>query len=503
MGNAVGVLGEFESFLEAKYGVKSSVPSFGFGQKAGVVSAVSGPYMHGPGGLFGTPGLKRDVISTRVLPKGILSVLPSMGTNEMQPLYPYITGFLAPTGSNPNGTCDDPMTAGPIKNCIQTATFGRYPLQTRAIDVTQTGQITNRGEFLDLRLMNDPLLGGLGGMTPPASTLGVTGTMDMLRDALVRFVEVGVDLQDIIARQIYNGNPANNTAGGGYMEFPGLNILIGTTKVDAITGTPCPSLASIVEDMAYGNVTDQGGQTIVNILTYMMRNLKWNASRMNMGGTEWAIVMRPTLWWELTAVWPCAYLTYRCQANTNNTQTQLIVNANDQIDMRDEMRNGMYLMIDGYKYNVILDDAIDELNNNSNGAIGITSFASPIYVIPLTARDGQMPTTYIEYFDFSGPNGPMTAVQDAGYMPWFWTDDGKWFWWRKTSGSPCIQWGTVGKMRVIELTPHLAGRINNVQYTPLIHERDPFFENSYFVDGGVQNRSASRLYSDWNPTVPA
>jgi hypothetical protein len=53
------------------------------------------------------------------------------------------------------------------------------------------------------------------------------------------------------------------------------------------------------------------------------------------------------------------------------------------------------------------------------------------------------------------------------------------------------------------LTPHLAGRLLNISYNPLQHEEDSHFGDPYFESGGVQNRPADRLYSDWNPTTPA
>jgi hypothetical protein len=34
------------------------------------------------------------------------------------------------------------------------------------------------------------------------------------------------------------------------------------------------------------------------------------------------------------------------------------------------------------------------------------------------------------------------------------------------------------------LTPHLAARLTNIQYTPIQHQRDPFTDGTYFVDGG-------------------
>lgn len=467
------------------------------GYKASPTSS-AGPYLTGPGGLFGVPGLSRDVISTRVQPKGLASVLPARGTVEMQPLYPYITGFVSPSGTNPNGVCDDPKTAGPIKNCFQTAQFGRYSFQTREFELNRAGQRTNRGEFMDLSLVNSPLVSNMGGLVTPTSG---AGPFSFLNEMATRMVEVGVSFQDQLVRQVYTGNPANNSAGGGYKEFPGLDILIGTTKVDAQTGTPCPSLRSILQPFSYANISSSGGQSIVNVLTYMMRMLRYNAERMNFGGTTWAIVMRQSLFWELTAVWPCAYLTYRCLAQ-DNTQTQLVINSNDQIMMRDEMRQGNYLLIDGVKYPVVIDDGIIEENRSANANIPIVGFASDIYVVPLTIRDGSMAATFWEYFDFSADNAAMSNIDVSGYGSFFWTDGGRYLWSRKPPTNWCVQMLSKIEPRLILLTPHLAGRITDVVYVPFMHERDSINGDYYFVDGGVTSRSAQRLYSDWNSTTP-
>jgi hypothetical protein len=459
-----------------------------------------GPYLHGPGGLFGVPGISRDVISTRVQTRGLASALPARGTNDMQPLYPYITGFMAPTGSNPNGVCDDPQTAGPIKNCLQTAQFGRYSYQTREFELNRAGQRSNRGEFMDLQLVNPPLVSDVGGITTPATASG--GRVSLASEMAMRMVEVGVSFQDKLVRQVYTGNPANNTGGGGYKEFMGLDILIGTTKVDAQTGTPCPSLRSDIKAFNYQNISTSGGQSIVNVLTYMMRMLRHNAERMNMGGTTWAITMRQSLFWELTAVWPCAYMTYRCAAQ-DNTQTQLVIDANDQLAMRDDMRNGMYLIIDGVRYPVIIDDGIVEENRADNANIPIVGFASDIYIVPLTIRDGSMAATFWEYFDFSADNAAMADARVSGYTDqYFWTDGGRYLWHRKPPLNWCVQMLAKVEPRLVLLTPHLAGRVTDVVYVPLQHERDSINGDDYFIDGGVQSRSATRLYSDWSSTTP-
>jgi hypothetical protein len=48
------------------------------------------------------------------------------------------------------------------------------------------------------------------------------------------------------------------------------------------------------------------------------------------------------------------------------------------------------------------------------------------------------------------------------------------------------------------LTPQLAGRINYVRYAPAQHFRSYDEDSDYFMDGGVVERDAPSLWSDWN-----
>lgn len=463
-------------------------------QKAGLSgSAGVGPYNHGYGGLFGVAGLERDVISTRVHPIGLASELPSRGSVVTNPIFPYITGFNAPTGANPNGPCDDAPEAGPMMTCFQTAQFGLVSYQTRTMDISMQGRQMNRGEFLDLRVMNDPLLDTPNDITTP----NVAGAPSLLSDVLQRFVEVGISFQNKLMPMLYSGNPANNTGGGGYKEFPGLDILIGTSKVDALTGTTCPTLNSDVKDFKYGRVdTAPADVNIVNTLSMMMRYLGYTADATNLGPVTWSIVMRPELWWELSAVWPCSYFTSRCMAMSNSSA--VIVEASEQIKMRDDMRNNMYLLIDGIRYEVILDTGIPVESNTTQNKVTSGCFASAIYIVPRTFRNG-LAATYWEYVDYQ--RTAMTALQQApgGAALSYWTDGGRYLWHKQPEINWCIRWIGRVEPRVILPVPHLAGKLLNVQYCSMQNVRQPFPTDPYFVGGGVSGRYGPSLYHDWNP----
>lgn len=454
------------------------------GQKVTASGTPTTNYMHGPGGIFGVAGLAQDVFSTRIQPRGLGSVLQARGSNETNPLYPYLTGQLADTGDNPDGPCDNCQTAGLLKSCLQTAQFGRYCYMTKELELNRLGQRINRGEF-DIRLVNDPLVQEIGSLF----NMNLGGNLDLGREVLMAMLSVGISFQNKLTRQIYVGNPVNNT-NGGYAEFPGLDILISTGKQDAITGTTCPALDSDIKDFNYDLVCGSG-QDIVEVVTYMFRYLSHNASRQGFNPVNWVIAMRTELFYEITACWPCSYLSYKCNPSGDTIQS---IDATDSIAMRDAMRAGSYLLIDGKKIPVVEDDGIVEESSADNANIPAAQFASDIYFIPLSVMGGML-STYFEYVDYS--QGAMQGAQDLHMTQQFWTDGGR-FLWNGDKKNWCTVLEAKIEPRIILKTPQLAGRIQNVRYSPLQHTRTSFPGDPYFHDGGVTTRDGPSYYSDWN-----
>lgn len=472
-----------------------------YGTKA-VSSTPSTPYLHGPNGLWSYPGLERPVISTRVIPRGIAGMIPARPNNSMNPLYPYLTGFTNPSETNPDGVCDDPPTAGQMKNCFQFAQYGRYSYQTRVMEITRLGQIINRGEFTDLMLMNNAI--GIDGGNAIVNPSQGPDTLSLVNEASARWAEVAIKFQNKLMKQLWYDNPANNTGGGGYKEFAGIDRLIRTGVVDAVTGQTCPSLDSIVVDANYRKVDDLTGApanaNLINVITYTWRSLRDLANRTNMSPVRWVIAMRETLFYELSAVWPCNYLSYRCQAFNFGSGTELIIDAGDAIALRDSMRSEQFLIIDGMRVDVVFDDAIDEETSGDTSRVDATCFASDIYFLPLSVQ-GNKATLFWEYFAFNGPNAALSDSVMAA-MPlasnFYWTDGGQYIWHMKPPTNWCVQWLGLIEPRMVLLTPHLSAVIRNVQYCPLMHTRDAFPDDPYFVDGGVTSRdTAPSWYKSW------
>lgn len=439
----------------------------------------SGPMVHGPGGLFGVRGLARDIVSTHTQITGSLGeVLPIQANNETTPLYPFITGFVRSDTQEKNAVCDDPEEAGQFKTCIQTAVFGRKEFKTRELEITATGKVINRGEFDDLTIVNSPLVNSMGGLMQGIyPNISGDQALKVGREMLMRFIEVGVAFQRWFCPQVYVGNPANSSAGGGYKEFMGLDILIGTNKVDALSGAACPSLYSDVKSFGYKRIDDTAEPDIYRVLSTMLYILQNKARQQNLDPVRHALVMRSQLFWELTRFWPIKY-------NTDGTGTSLAGLDSlylENIKMRDAMRAGSYLIINSQQIPVIQDDCIPEENKAQANAIPVNGgFASDIYIVPITARGGRLRTLFWQYLDFREAALP----QMAGLPTWFWSDNGVFIW---TMGAPknwCLDAAAQMQPRLILRTPQLAGRLTDVVYVPLQHTDDPLPSQHYHLNGG-------------------
>lgn len=461
----------------------------GYGRKAPAVPFNPNQF-HGPNGLFGVAGADNNVLSLRIAPMGISSVLRAAPTVEYNPLYPYITGFVNDNLTAEPGNRCSTCPSGETEACYQTAQFGYVCRESQTLEPSELIRRTNAGD-LNLTLINDIL--GFPNDVMAAVRAGNSNAILNIQ-TLWAMLEIGMLFQMALVPMYWQGNPANNI-GNGYMEFPGLDILIGTNKVDAITGAECPALDSDVKDFNYANVNTVVGNSfaIVRALSYLEQYVYMNAMGQSLLPVEWVWVMRPELWYELTEVWPTAYLTTRNivlpAGNTN------FMDATRLNDMRDQMREGEFLWVNGRRHDVVLDTGIFENNNANNQNLAAGQFASNIYLVPLTYLGGR-PGTYIEHMDYRNIRGEVNAA-NGNVATNNWTDDGR-FRWVTEQLKFCYTISGSVEPRVILKVPQLAGRLNNVMYVPTQHFRDWNQDSNYFYKGGVSIRNWNPYYSDWN-----
>lgn len=447
--------------------------------------------LHGSTGTFSIPGLDRDVISTHVRPHGIAEVLPLFPSIEENPRYGALTGVSDDIGSEPANPCDDAPT-GYIKACNLTAQFGRVARSTETIDFDEVGLKVNRGDFTDLMLHGFRLGGEVNaGMYPqglnPADILNVVVASQM--------VSVGERLYRKLMTLNWQGSPANNNAGGGYKEQPGLDNQVTTGQIDADTSTACPSLDSDVKNYNYAAVGAGSGNTIVTYLSALLYYLESLAEDTGLDPVEFVIVMRPQLFWEISAVWPIVYNTDKVAGILGSTvgNAQVMLDGRQNAQERDAMRTGKFLIVNGKRYRVVTDPGIAEQTNITDGSVPAGSYASSIYVLPLRIN-GNFPVLYRQHKDYRQMWRPELSYLRGKER--FWTDDGV-FSWTFEDQKWCVKLTAKTEQRIVLRTPQLAGRIDNVLYSPLQHIREFDPDNPYHLNGGVSLRAASTKNAVW------
>ena len=432
--------------------------------------------LHGPGGIWTGAGIERDVISAHVRPFGLANQLPLLPTVFTNPLFGALTGFTDAGTVQPDNSCED-AEAAYVKGCNLTARFGLFRIDSQTIDMDDVALRLHRGDFTDLMLRGQVL--GLSGLNPT-----ITDQKDILNIVSAsEMVTMGVNTERHLSRQMWQGSVALN-------QFPGLDSQIATGQVDAETGQACPALDSDVKDFALDAVGGSG-RSIVEYLGMLEFYLNYNARTMGLDPVEWAVVMRPELWFELSAVWPCAYNTNRCANSVVGDQSRVFVDGRENVSERDRMRQGNTIDINGNNYPVITDTGIFEHNNVNNGNLNPGEYASSIYFVPLKVQNS-MPVLFREYLDYRQSERDVAFTQ--GNLNAWWTDNGL-FAWALTQEKWCYKFSLKTQQRIVLRAPHLAGRIDLIKYTPLQHLRESYPDSAYHFDGGVSLRANDPGYS--------
>ena len=436
--------------------------------------------LHGPGGVWTAPGLERDILTAHVRPMGIGGSVPWLPSTYTDPRFGTLTGYTATTGTQPENSCDN-APSGYVKGCNLTARFGMIRYDTNTIEMDKVMLKLNRGDHTDLRLRGHVL--GLTGLEPG----GLDENQILNIYTMSEMVTVGVNFERELTRQIWQGVVTATN------EFPGLDVQIATGQVDADTNTACPALDSDVKDFAY-DLLGGTGRDIVEYLTMLMYYLEYNALRMGLSPVNFAVVMRPQMWQELSEVWPCAYNTNKC--SSQNTLTNVTVLGNEMVDVRRDMRQRMTIEINDKEYPVLIDDGIFEHNSTNNANLAAGEFASSIYVVPLTVQ-GNFPVTYMEYLDYRKATPELPLLRNK--EDFWWTDSGRYAWALEQDLWCYLIAGKI-EARVILRAPQLAGRIDHVRISPLQHVRSPFPSSSYFADGGSSLRDTGEdsYYAVWS-----
>lgn len=483
----------------------------GYGYKNDPSRGPSGPYAHGPNGLFSLAGQDRRVFSAMLLPiAGMLGELPVYNAADDAPtggfggvnteFFTTVTGVTQGDGDSfanqPTADCADGALAGLMKACTLVSTYARYRFSPNPISLFRSGQLRDIADPTNLMLMN--MAGGVGG-TPAAFMPTVPTGNVLVNEAAKRFFELRATTSRFISRRIWVGSPANNS--GERRDLMGFDLQINKgNHVDAISQNPCAAMDSIVDDFGYKLINGVYNDDIVNVLDSYAYQLEWNAQQMGLDPVVWDIAMRSDAFDEIVKVWPIKYYQEALTAVGAYTNGRVVIDATAAQAMRDDMRNGQFLPIRGKRWRVVLDNGIAEKTPNQTTSLKPGQYSSPIYFIPMTVLGG-IPVTYFKYFDQANAQAE-AIVRAFGITSTFTSDNGV-FRWYVNHKNGCVDMTMDFSPRLIMRTPQIAAKLDNVAYAPRVHVRDAYPDSDYFANGGrTNNPQMPTFYTGWSTTTP-
>jgi hypothetical protein len=440
----------------------------GYGRAAAPYRATGVPTgtspIYGAGGLFGVCGMDPTLINACVNPVGIEAWLDWVGDNEESPIYDAIT-YIGSSGYAQAGLCAD-CGRPSIQECTQTACFGRLCQMTNEHALDQLGMMMNRGV---------PEVALFGNITDAAGNVLVRQG-EPIRDAFTLELKLAAyNLRALVSTYNWTGNPANNL--GGHWEYPGLQILVNTGKVDVLTGIACNALDSYLFN--YNAVIGAvGAPSIVDFMTAAYRSLKFRigAADLDAETAEMAFWMHPRHWDCVSDAYACSYglVCDNMGAATRNDAMALA-------DFRDKMRDTMSVPVDGKWVPVGLDSQIP---NNPVSVGTETGFTGDIYL--LTKRVNGRTVFWGEFQNLNQTAGATMAWfrQMFGSTPVAITDGGRFMIAATTEGGICIDARIFTKPRLKMITPQWQARIQNVTCIPLGEFPDVSGSGGLYEKGG-------------------
>lgn len=428
------------------------------------------------GGLFTRPGVTPGMFSAvPAVMGGLLAMLYAGVTDLVTPEYEIITAVDAADGTNPTSFCGTATNPGNMKVGTHRSAFGEFFMSSEKITLNKTGGRVNLGD-MDRTLLNS--------IAAQSAFLPDILRNDSINTEIGMYIyRFGVHAMRVMSRTLFAGNATlsnSNTEKGFIKEFDGFDKQIKTGYTDIESGNTMPAADSIVKNFSSADAT-VASNGIVDLIAQIDYQLSDLASRTGLDPLQYGLSMRPDMFWALTAVWPCSYLTNSCGVD-NTTTGRVNVSGSEQVQMRDSMRNGKFLWVNGKMVPVFCEDGIEQ-------TVSGVGFSSTIYFIPFYA--GGQRVTYVEAFDQN--NSRINAFRDvAGATNYRTSNGGLWAMTHQQTGF-CYEILFAAQPRLVSRTPFLAAKIENVVYKLTNgYTRSPYTAEPYYSGGG---RYTSNPYS--------
>lgn len=396
----------------------------------------------------------------------MLPLRPNRIANDRIEIF---TGQTNSHGSNPADTCSTAPMPGNLKKMQILRTFGTFHMQTQQVNVVNTGERRDYAD-VDHNFLNRPDIGGNPFMPDVVRT-----NPDAINTAAGKSLwEFGNAVRHPFASVAWHGLASrdNSTTYQGFItESDGMDRQVRTGYNDAISGVAAPAADSYV--VSYDATI---GTDFVAELSNICRVKQTEASMVGMSGTQFVIVINPRLEFQLYDVWACNYHTARCTPSASNG---LELNTMAVTQLRDQMRAGRYILIDGMQIPVRTDWGLEATQNATTG-----EWQSDVYFLPVSWAG--MPLMYWDYKPFNTVE--TTEFVGDGFNNFRILNNGLYLM-TYVQTRTCYQYQFNAKVRLNLDTPFLAARLDNVSVANDTPFRSPYSGDPYFVNGGQYYRA--------------
>lgn len=432
------------------------------------------------GGMFSQPGLEPGIVSAYRHGAGLYDFLVAnnhvMLSMVENPVFMIVTGQSASTGTEPTTGCAPTTVAGALKHCSQILTYGEYSKTSRVIQVDRAGALNNGSVQLDARFINNPF------NTEPSPV--PVSPNDVLKSAKAQAI---LAAKLALHREykpvfMWSGNPSNTSGStGGYQENRGLSLIVNNGYVDVVTGAACPAANSNV--VAFGNLPIVGNEALfVNTISSVVREARDRAAQTGLQHVG-ALVMPRAMWPDAVQAWTCTYATGGCGGAAN---TPVFRDGLELANLRESIYQSQMLRVDGLDVLVILDD--DLIAPAVTPATVPPSQRASIFYIPLYSLDGvgsDRLLTYIDHFNYRGPDGMASLIGGKGFDEYDVSPDGRYAIGYRTESGFCKDVVMRMRLRLIVRAPFLAARIDGVQFNTRTFFAPPQPSAVGYINGGV------------------
>lgn len=440
-------------------------------------SALQGPLQSDAtlGGAFSFPGVRPQRFSAAPRPRSFMRLLKPKSSQYNDEILEIMTNVGAGSGSNAAGYCDDSPVAGDAGTCRQHFGFSDWMMKTRLNNIPQIGALRNRaevpGQILNAGPAENPLV--------PDLMYRIMDTRSQLQYELWKIgKEMGRQLEYVGVRGD-STKSHTNTALGFIKEFDGLDKQIKTGHTDP-SGAVCTAVDSIVinfsNSLIGGTIGGGDGRTISQAISDGIYASKDRADRTFEGGSEeirGCFVGRREMFRALTDVYANTYATSRFQANSLTAGTPLLQDAKAVNDLRLEMLNGNFLLVEGVPIPFVYSDGVQI------SGLGNNQYEADLYYAPLDWEG--FPLLNLEYFDLGNEyavdwNGfidPETekVMNNGLYRVAY------------NKVNFCKEYVFANRMRLILEVPFLAVRWDNIVFSYVAQTHDDTPGSSFFDTG--------------------